>query len=149
MCSSIQYWNSKTFSLFLSASSSFYLDLAIIFLGLCNDFLLFIVMHINITFSSRYSLSQRTLCFFISLILDHEMDQNVTLLWWFTFKKIFFHNVYKNNLVSGIPGDGRCLFRSVVHGACLRAGKPCPSESIQKELADELRSKVINQSLPQ
>ncbi|XP_065041883.1 OVARIAN TUMOR DOMAIN-containing deubiquitinating enzyme 4-like isoform X2 [Musa acuminata AAA Group] len=44
-----------------------------------------------------------------------------------------------------IPGDGRCLFRSVVHGACLRAGKPSPSESIQKELADELRSKVADE----
>ncbi|CAD5176815.1 unnamed protein product, partial [Musa acuminata subsp. malaccensis] len=46
---------------------------------------------------------------------------------------------------TGIPGDGRCLFRSVVHGACLRAGKPSPSESIQKELADELRSKVADE----
>lgn len=41
-----------------------------------------------------------------------------------------------------IPGDGRCLFRSVVHGACLRYGKPAPSESHQRELADELRAKV-------
>ncbi|XP_058195132.1 OVARIAN TUMOR DOMAIN-containing deubiquitinating enzyme 4-like isoform X5 [Rhododendron vialii] len=45
----------------------------------------------------------------------------------------------------GIPGDGRCLFRSVVHGASLRAGKPCPSESLQKELADELRTKVADE----
>lgn len=43
---------------------------------------------------------------------------------------------------AGIPGDGRCLFRSVVHGAWLRAGKQSPSESHQKELADELRAKV-------
>lgn len=43
---------------------------------------------------------------------------------------------------AGIPGDGRCLFRSVVHGACLRSGKPSPSESLEKELADELRAKV-------
>lgn len=42
----------------------------------------------------------------------------------------------------GIPGDGRCLFRSVVHGACLRAGKPSPSEARERELADELRAKV-------
>ena len=48
------------------------------------------------------------------------------------------------NHVSGIPGDGRCLFRSVAHGAYLRAGKPSPSESLQKELADELREKVSN-----
>ncbi|XP_057811130.1 OVARIAN TUMOR DOMAIN-containing deubiquitinating enzyme 4-like isoform X1 [Salvia miltiorrhiza] len=45
-------------------------------------------------------------------------------------------------LGSGIPGDGRCLFRSVVHGACLRAGKPSPNESHEKELADELRAAV-------
>ncbi|KAF5726680.1 OTU domain-containing protein [Tripterygium wilfordii] len=44
-----------------------------------------------------------------------------------------------------IPGDGRCLFRSVVHGACLRAGKPSPSGSYEKELADELRAKVIDE----
>lgn len=44
----------------------------------------------------------------------------------------------------GIPGDGRCLFWSVVQGTCLRAGKPSPSERLQKELADELRSKVQN-----
>lgn len=43
---------------------------------------------------------------------------------------------------AGIPGDGRCLFRSVVHGACLRSGKPAPSEVRQRELADELRDKV-------
>lgn len=43
---------------------------------------------------------------------------------------------------AGIPGDGRCLFRSVVHGACLRAGKPSPSENHEKELADELRAAV-------
>ncbi|KAL3582654.1 hypothetical protein D5086_016986 [Populus alba] len=45
----------------------------------------------------------------------------------------------------GIPGDGRCLFRSVVHGACLRTGKPSPSESLEKELADELRHKVADE----
>ncbi|XP_020247309.1 OTU domain-containing protein At3g57810-like isoform X2 [Asparagus officinalis] len=45
----------------------------------------------------------------------------------------------------GIPGDGRCLFRSVAHGAQLRAGKPSPSESLQKLLADELREKVAEE----
>ncbi|KAG5221974.1 OTU domain-containing protein [Salix suchowensis] len=45
----------------------------------------------------------------------------------------------------GIPGDGRCLFRSVVHGSCLRAGRPSPSESLEKELADELRNKVADE----
>ncbi|EOY00869.1 Cysteine proteinases superfamily protein isoform 2, partial [Theobroma cacao] len=48
-------------------------------------------------------------------------------------------------LSTGIPGDGRCLFRSVVHGAWLRAGKQSPSESHQKELADELRAKVADE----
>jgi hypothetical protein len=27
---------------------------------------------------------------------------------------------------TGIPGDGRCLFRSVAHGACLRSGQSTP-----------------------
>ncbi|XP_062110624.1 OVARIAN TUMOR DOMAIN-containing deubiquitinating enzyme 4-like isoform X2 [Humulus lupulus] len=44
-----------------------------------------------------------------------------------------------------IPGDGRCLFRSVVHGASIRTGKPSPSESLQRELADELRAKVADE----
>lgn len=44
-----------------------------------------------------------------------------------------------------IPGDGRCLFRAVVHGACRRKGKPPPSESRQKELADELRQQVVEE----
>lgn len=42
----------------------------------------------------------------------------------------------------GIPGDGRCLFRSVAHGACIRSGRPAPNESLQKELADDLRARV-------
>ncbi|CAK9155797.1 unnamed protein product [Ilex paraguariensis] len=46
---------------------------------------------------------------------------------------------------TGIPGDGRCLFRSVVHGACLRAGQSSPSESRERELADELRLKVAEE----
>lgn len=45
-------------------------------------------------------------------------------------------------LHTGIPGDGRCLFRAVAHGACIRSGKPAPSESLQRELADELRARV-------
>lgn len=43
---------------------------------------------------------------------------------------------------AGIPGDGRCLFRSVAHGACLRSGKPPPDENLQRQLADELRASV-------
>ncbi|XP_017221877.1 OVARIAN TUMOR DOMAIN-containing deubiquitinating enzyme 4 isoform X5 [Daucus carota subsp. sativus] len=51
-----------------------------------------------------------------------------------------------NNLsMISIPGDGRCLFRSVVHGACLRTGKPSPTKSLEKELADELRANVVNE----
>lgn len=47
----------------------------------------------------------------------------------------------------GITGDGRCLFRSVIHGAWLRAGKQSPSDSLQRELADELRARVQNSVL--
>lgn len=47
--------------------------------------------------------------------------------------------------VTGIPGDGRCLFRSVAHGACLRAGNPAPNENVQRKLADELRARVADE----
>ncbi|KAI3446445.1 hypothetical protein Pfo_003110 [Paulownia fortunei] len=47
--------------------------------------------------------------------------------------------------VIGIPGDGRCLFRSVAHGACIRSGKPAPNENLQRELADELRARVADE----
>lgn len=50
----------------------------------------------------------------------------------------------KFNGSAGIPGDGRCLFRSVVHGACLRDGKPAPAKDLQRELADDLRSRVCS-----
>ncbi|KAJ8448483.1 hypothetical protein Cgig2_012127 [Carnegiea gigantea] len=53
--------------------------------------------------------------------------------------------VYTDYTVIGIPGDGSCLFRSVAHGACLRSGKPGPSESLQKQLADELRARVADE----
>ncbi|EPS69774.1 hypothetical protein M569_04992, partial [Genlisea aurea] len=53
--------------------------------------------------------------------------------------------VLKDYSVIGIPGDGRCLFRSLAHGACIRSGKPAPSESRQMELADELRSRVADE----
>lgn len=43
---------------------------------------------------------------------------------------------------AGIPGDGRCLFRSVAHGACVKSGKPPPDENLQRQLADELRTRV-------
>ncbi|PWA95218.1 OTU domain-containing protein [Artemisia annua] len=47
--------------------------------------------------------------------------------------------------VISITGDGRCLFRSVVHGACLRSGRSIPNENVTKELADDLRTKVVNE----
>ncbi|KAJ6749750.1 hypothetical protein OIU85_000389 [Salix viminalis] len=53
--------------------------------------------------------------------------------------------VYTDYSIIGIPGDGRCLFRSVAHGACIRSGKPAPSENLQRELADDLRSKVADE----
>ncbi|KAJ4970240.1 hypothetical protein NE237_003339 [Protea cynaroides] len=53
--------------------------------------------------------------------------------------------VYTDYSITGIPGDGRCLFRSVAHGACLRSGKSSPSESLQRELADELRARVADE----
>ncbi|KAL0462143.1 UNVERIFIED_CONTAM: OVARIAN TUMOR DOMAIN-containing deubiquitinating enzyme 4 [Sesamum latifolium] len=43
---------------------------------------------------------------------------------------------------TGIPGDGRCLFRSIAHGACIRSGKPAPNEKLQRELADDLRART-------
>eukprot|EP00850_Spirogloea_muscicola_P009823 SM000056S17941 [mRNA] locus=s56:282598:282828:+ [translate_table: standard] len=45
-------------------------------------------------------------------------------------------------------GDGRCLFRAVVHGACLRSGQPPPGEALQRQMADELRIKVRDDSRP-
>lgn len=53
--------------------------------------------------------------------------------------------VYSDYSIIGIPGDGRCLFRSVAHGACLSSGKPPPSERFQRELADELRARVAKE----
>ncbi|XP_058093959.1 OVARIAN TUMOR DOMAIN-containing deubiquitinating enzyme 4-like isoform X2 [Magnolia sinica] len=60
-------------------------------------------------------------------------------------RESFSTDMFDSKCSFGIPGDGRCLFRSVAHGACLRTGKPSPSESHQKELADELRSKVVDE----
>ncbi|XP_066394550.1 OVARIAN TUMOR DOMAIN-containing deubiquitinating enzyme 4-like isoform X1 [Miscanthus floridulus] len=54
-------------------------------------------------------------------------------------------NVYTDYSVTGIPGDGRCLFRSVAHGACIRSRKPIPNEDHQRKLADELRTKVADE----
>lgn len=49
---------------------------------------------------------------------------------------------YSTQPSAGIPGDGRCLFRSIAYGACLRTGKPARDEILQGHLADALRSKV-------
>ncbi|CAM6088479.1 unnamed protein product [Calypogeia fissa] len=53
--------------------------------------------------------------------------------------------VYTNYSVTGIPGDGRCLFRAVAHGSSLRCGNGPLSESQQRDLADDLRSKVADE----
>uniref|UniRef100_A0A1D1Z2F4 Ubiquitin thioesterase OTU n=1 Tax=Anthurium amnicola TaxID=1678845 RepID=A0A1D1Z2F4_9ARAE len=53
--------------------------------------------------------------------------------------------VYTDYSITGIPGDGRCLFRSVAHGACLRISQPLPNENLQRELADELRARVADE----
>ena len=46
------------------------------------------------------------------------------------------------NIDSGVLADGRCLFRAIAHGACLRSGEEAPDENRQRELADELRAQV-------
>lgn len=53
--------------------------------------------------------------------------------------------VYTDYSITGIPGDGRCMFRAVAHGACIRLGKPLPDEDLQKELADELRARIADE----
>ncbi|XP_015868751.1 OVARIAN TUMOR DOMAIN-containing deubiquitinating enzyme 4 isoform X2 [Ziziphus jujuba] len=71
---------------------------------------------------------------------DEEDDCDLSYVKFFNGKK-----VYTDYSIIGIPGDGRCLFRSVAHAACLRSGKPAPSESLQRELADDLRSRVADE----
>ena len=43
---------------------------------------------------------------------------------------------------TGVPADGRCLFRAIAHVAWLRKGESVPDENRQRELADELRALV-------
>ncbi|XP_055814398.1 OVARIAN TUMOR DOMAIN-containing deubiquitinating enzyme 4-like [Solanum dulcamara] len=50
--------------------------------------------------------------------------------------------VYTDYSVIGIPGEGRCLFRSVAHGACVRSGNRAPDENLQRQLADELWARM-------
>ncbi|KAJ4979600.1 hypothetical protein NE237_010380 [Protea cynaroides] len=71
---------------------------------------------------------------------DHEDDCESSMTTSSHGKKVY--TVYS---ITGIPGDGRCLFRSVAHGACLRSGKPSPGQSLQRELADELRGRVADE----
>ncbi|KAF5446257.1 hypothetical protein F2P56_031895 [Juglans regia] len=49
--------------------------------------------------------------------------------------------------VTGVLADGRCLFRALAHGACLRIGEEAPDENRQRELADELRAQVVDELL--
>ncbi|CAN6438674.1 unnamed protein product [Victoria cruziana] len=49
--------------------------------------------------------------------------------------------------VTGVSGDGRCLFRAVAYGDCLKSGKAAPDEALQRELADDLRARVANELL--
>ncbi|KAD2093507.1 hypothetical protein R6Q59_008749 [Mikania micrantha] len=52
-----------------------------------------------------------------------------------------------NYRITGVPADGRCLFRAIAHMVCLRNGKGVPDENQQKELADELRAQVVDELL--
>ncbi|KAL6328416.1 hypothetical protein AAG906_034560 [Vitis piasezkii] len=49
--------------------------------------------------------------------------------------------------VTGVPADGRCLFRAIAHSACLRSGEEAPDENRQRELADDLRAQVVDELL--
>ncbi|KAF5187423.1 Tic-like protein [Thalictrum thalictroides] len=48
--------------------------------------------------------------------------------------------------VIGVPGDGRCLFRAVSYGACMKSGEE-PDEKRQMKLADDLRARVVDELL--
>ncbi|KAF9591128.1 hypothetical protein IFM89_002083 [Coptis chinensis] len=50
-----------------------------------------------------------------------------------------------NYKVIGVPADGRCLFRALAHGSCLRNGEAAPDEDRQRELADDLRARVVDE----
>ncbi|GAB4836321.1 hypothetical protein Ancab_001236 [Ancistrocladus abbreviatus] len=52
-----------------------------------------------------------------------------------------------NYRVTGVPADGRCLFRAIAHGACLQSGEEAPDENRQRELADDLRARVVEELL--
>ncbi|CAI9273140.1 unnamed protein product [Lactuca saligna] len=52
-----------------------------------------------------------------------------------------------NYRITGVPADGRCLFRAIAHLVCLRNGEEAPDENRQRELADELRAQVVDELL--
>ncbi|GJS70959.1 OTU domain-containing protein-like protein [Tanacetum coccineum] len=52
-----------------------------------------------------------------------------------------------NYKITGVPADGRCLFRAIAHMVCLRNGEEAPDENRQRELADELRDQVVDELL--
>ncbi|KAI3955807.1 hypothetical protein MKW98_006167 [Papaver atlanticum] len=51
-------------------------------------------------------------------------------------------NEYK---ITRVRPDGRCLFRALVHGACLRSGQAVLDETREGELADDLRARVMDE----
>ncbi|KAJ4978937.1 hypothetical protein NE237_009717 [Protea cynaroides] len=53
----------------------------------------------------------------------------------------------KDYKVKGVLADGRCLFRAIAHGACLRIGDEAPDENRQRQLADDLRAQVADELL--
>uniref|UniRef100_A0A0E0QUC4 Heat shock protein 90 n=1 Tax=Oryza rufipogon TaxID=4529 RepID=A0A0E0QUC4_ORYRU len=46
--------------------------------------------------------------------------------------------------VTGICGDGRCLSRSIVHGAYIKLMMIPPDDNLEKDMADDLRKKVCD-----
>ncbi|WOH02397.1 hypothetical protein DCAR_0521786 [Daucus carota subsp. sativus] len=52
-----------------------------------------------------------------------------------------------NYRVTGVPADGRCLFRAIAHVTCLRNGEEAPDENRQRDLADDLRAEVVAELL--
>ncbi|XP_068659820.1 uncharacterized protein [Aristolochia californica] len=52
-----------------------------------------------------------------------------------------------NRATPCMTADGRCLFRAIAHGSCLRNGKEAPDETQEQELADGLRVQVADELL--
>lgn len=64
-----------------------------------------------------------------------------------TEESVLNDGVSTNYRITGVPADGRCLFRAIAHIACLRNGEEAPDEIRQTELADELRAQVADELL--